>query len=117
MSENYCYNCRFYHPYYTKGYKMFNRQDIGLCGNKKITIEKHNNACEKFQYMYYGRVSSKNAALEALADSLNTIAEIKQILEEDETEALEEFLACRSRQKERERKLKERAQKEQERKK
>lgn len=116
MSENYCYNCRFYHPYYTKGYKFFDKQDIGLCGQTKTTVEKHN-GCERFQYMYYGRVSSKNAALEALTDSLNTIAEIKQILEEDETEALEEFLVCRGRQKERERKLKERAQKEQERKK
>lgn len=104
MSENYCYNCRFYHPYYTKGYKKFDRQDIGLCGNKRLTIEKHNNACEKFQYKYYARVSPKNAALEALADSLNTIAEIKQILEEDDEEALQAFLVERRHQKERERK-------------
>ena len=117
MSENFCYNCRFYHPYYIKGHKQFDRQDIGLCGNKKMTIEKHNNACNHFQYKHYARFKPKEAALEALADSLNTIAEIKQILEEDDEEALEAFLACRSRQKERERKAKAREQKEKERKK
>lgn len=107
MSEKFCYGCRFYRPYYTKGYKQFDKLDIGRCGQTGNTVEKHE-GCERFQNMYYGRVDRKEAALAALAENLNTLSEIKQILEDDESEALEEFLVCRQRQKEREQKRKKR---------
>ena len=104
MSEKFCYSCRFYKPYYTKGNIGFNKLDIGLCNQTKTTVEKHTNACEYFQCRYYARINPKNAALTALTENLNTIAEIKQILEEDDEEALEAFLVERKRQKEKERK-------------
>ena len=104
MSEKFCYNCRFYNPYYTKGTVSFNKLDIGLCCHTKATIEKRSNACEYFQCRYNARVNPKNAALAALTENLNSIAEIKQILEEDDEEALKAFLIERKYQKEKERK-------------
>ena len=103
MSEKFCYNCRFYKAYYTKGNIRFDRLDIGLCNQTKTTIEKHNHACAFFQSTYYARINKKEAALKALAENLNSIAEIKQILEENEEEALEAFLFERNAQKRKER--------------
>ena len=103
MSEKFCYNCRFYKPYYTKGNIQFDKLDIGLCNQTKTTIEKHNKACVFFQSVYYARVSKKEAALKALTENLNALAEIKQILEENEEEALEAFLLERNLQKRKER--------------
>ena len=104
MSEKFCYNCRFYKAYYTKGSIHFDKLDSGLFKQTNTTIEKHNHACAFFQSTYYARMSKKEAALKALAENLNLIAEIKQILEEDEEEALEAFLFERNRQKQKERK-------------
>lgn len=91
-NENkHCYGCRHYKPYYTKGYKQFDRCDIGLCTEKKATVERHE-SCEKYSCMYYARLSRKQAALDALAEHINVLAEIKQILQEDDDEAVEELL-------------------------
>ena len=103
MSEKFCYNCRFYKAYYTTGSIHFDKLDIGLCKQTKTTIEKHNCACAFFQSAYYARISKKGAALKALTENLNSIAQIKQILEEDEEEALEAFLFERNLQKRKER--------------
>ena len=109
MSEKFCYHCRFYKPYYTRGNIQFDKLDIGVCKQAGKTIEKHNNACAFFQSAYYAHVSKKEAALKALTENLNAVAEIKQILEESEEEALEAFLYERNlqRRKEREKKRKE----------
>ena len=106
MSEKFCYNCRFYKPYYTKGNIHFDKLDIGLCKQTNTTIEKHNHACGFFQCTYYARLSKKEAALSALTQNLNAIAEIKQILEEDDEEILEAFLFERSLQKRKKRAMK-----------
>lgn len=46
------------------------------------------------------RIGRKQAALKALVDNLNILAEIKQILEEDDLDDLEElFTAIRERKK------------------
>ena len=78
--EKHCYGCKYYKPYYIKGYKQFDRCDIGLCSKTKTTVERHG-ACEKFESMYYARVSRKQAALQTLAEHIN----------EDDTEAIEEL--------------------------
>lgn len=88
--EKHCYGCKYNIPYYIKGYKQFDRCDIGLCSKAKTTVERHG-ACEKFESMYYARVSRKQAALQTLAEHINVLAEIKQILDEDDTEAIEEL--------------------------
>ena len=103
MSEKFCYHCRCYKPYYTKGNIRFDKLDIGLCKQTNTTIEKHNCACGFFQNIYYTRLTKKEAALKALSENLNAIAEIKQILEEDEEEALQAFLYERNIQKRKER--------------
>ena len=91
MSDsNYCYNCRFYQPYYTKGYIKFDRLDCGRCGRTKAGVDKHN-SCEYFSYLYFSRVDRKEAALAALTEHVHLLAEIKQILDESDDEALEEF--------------------------
>lgn len=41
--------------------------------------------------MYYGRISRKQAALTALTENINVLAEIKQILDEDDDEAIKEL--------------------------
>lgn len=99
MSENrYCYNCRFYKPYYIKGYKQFDRLDCGICGRTKENVEKHK-GCEYFSYKYYARMSRKEAALAAITENVNVLSEIKQILEEDDEDAMEEFLIRMKQQK------------------
>lgn len=88
--SKHCYGCRNYKPYYIKGNKQFDRCDIGLCTKKKSTVERHEN-CEQYTCMYYGRINRKQSALEALAEHINILAEIKQILEEDDDEAIKEL--------------------------
>lgn len=84
MSENkFCYSCRFYRPYYTKGNIKFDRLDYGRCNREKVTVDKHE-SCDEFSNMYYGRINRKQAALAALTDNIHALAEIKQILEEDD---------------------------------
>lgn len=88
--NRHCYRCRFYKPYYTKGYNQFEKCDIGLCTKQKTTVEKHE-FCENYNCMYYGRVNRKQSAMSALAEHINILAEIKQILIEDDEEDLEEL--------------------------
>ncbi|MDE5601278.1 MAG: hypothetical protein K2J16_02150 [Clostridia bacterium] len=91
MSENkHCYSCKFYKPYYTKGYKQFDRCDIGLCTKKKATVEKQE-VCNLYSSMYIGRIDRKQAALSAVTDHINLLSELKQILEEDDDEAIQEL--------------------------
>ncbi len=87
----FCYNCLYYRPYYTKGNIKFDRCDIGRCGKSRRTVEKHE-SCEFFAFMRYTRCDRKQAALAALTEHINALAEIKQILEEDDEEALAEML-------------------------
>ncbi len=89
--KKHCYGCRYYNPYYTKGYIKFDRCDIGLCTKKKSTVEKHE-VCDKYAFNCYARSSCRQAALKALAEHINVLAEIKQILEEDDEEAVAELL-------------------------
>lgn len=89
-ANKHCYSCKYYKPYYTKGYSQFDRCDVGLCVKNKTTIGKHE-FCENFVCVYYGRVKRKQAALSAIAEHINILAEIKQILEEDDNEAIKEL--------------------------
>ena len=92
MSDNqHCYNCCFYKPYYTKGYKQFDRLDFGMCGKTKETKDKHC-SCRDFSNKFYARVNRKEAALAAVTENINLLVELKQILEEDDEEALQAFL-------------------------
>jgi len=92
MSDNkYCYNCNKYKPYYTKGYIKFDKCDIGLCGVSRKTVDKHD-GCEYFGYKCYSRADRKAAALSALTENINILAELKQILEEEDEELLDQFL-------------------------
>ncbi len=85
-----CYGCKYYNPYYTKGYIQFDKRDIGFCSKKKATVEK-GEFCENYTRKIYGRINRKQAALSALAEHINVLAEIKQILEEDDEEAIKKL--------------------------
>lgn len=85
-----CYGCKYYKPYYTKGYKQFDRCDIGFCTEKEATVDKKE-YCEKFTCMYYARTNRKQAALAAVAENINVLVELKQILEEDDEEDVKEL--------------------------
>ncbi len=98
-ASKHCYGCKYYKPYYTKGYTQFDRCDIGLCSKKKTTVGKHE-FCENYTCKYYGSVNRKQAALSALVEHINVLAEIKQILEEDDEEAIKKlFLDFKNRKK------------------
>lgn len=88
--EKHCYGCRYYKPYYTKGYERFDRCDIGLCAKKKETVERHE-CCESYSCAYYNRLNRKQAALAAVVEHITILAELKQILEEDDEEAIKEL--------------------------
>lgn len=88
--EKHCYGCKYYKPYYAKGYIQFDRCEIGLCSKKKATVERHE-VCENYSCMYYGRVNRKQAALSAITEHINILSELKQILEEDDDEAIKEL--------------------------
>lgn len=104
MTENkHCYDCRYYKPYFVKGHMKFDRLDYGICAKNNEGKEKHE-GCACFSHKYYGRANRREAALAALTEHINVLAEIKQILDDSEEEALEEFLFARKLQKERERK-------------
>ena len=89
--EKHCYGCRFYKPYYVKGNIQFDKCDIGLCAKKKATVEKRD-ICDKYENMYYARISYKKVALSAIAEHINVLAELKQILEEDDEEDIAQLL-------------------------
>lgn len=57
---------------------------------KKATVEKQE-CCEQYASMYYGRIGRKQAALKALAEHINVLAEIKQILDEEDDKAIKEL--------------------------
>ena len=88
--SKHCYGCKYYKPYFTKGYIQFDKCDIGLCGKKKTTVDK-NEVCEQFTSMFYGRVNRKQAALTAIAEHINVLAELKQIIDEDDDEDIQEL--------------------------
>jgi len=88
--DKHCYGCKYYKPYFTKGYTQFDKCDIGLCAKKKTTVERHE-FCENYTCIYYGRINHRQAALSALVEHINVLAEIKQILEEDDEETIKEL--------------------------
>lgn len=91
MSEGkHCYGCKYYKPYYTKGNTQFDKCDIGFCVKRKTGVEKHD-FCDNYSCMYYGRINRKQAALTAATEHINAIAEIKQILEEDDDDDIKEL--------------------------
>ena len=101
MSENnnrHCYGCKYYKPYYIKGNIQFDRCDIGLCKRKKQTVDK-NDICEEYSSMFYGRVKRRESALLAVIEHINILSELKQILEEDDEEAITELIFDYKRQK------------------
>ena len=58
---------------------------------QKATVEKHE-LCENYANVFYARVDRRQAALSAVAEHINALAELKQILEEDDDEEIEELL-------------------------
>ncbi len=88
--SKHCYGCKYYKPYFTKGNIQFDRCDIGLCAKKKTTVERHE-VCEQYVCMFYGRINRKQAVLTAIAEHINVLAELKQILEEDDDEDIQEL--------------------------
>lgn len=84
MSVNHeCFQCSFYRPYYMKGYVKFDRLDIGQCGMTRETVNKHN-GCEKFSFHHYARNNDRiQSAMQAIADHINILSELKQLLEEE----------------------------------
>jgi len=87
----FCYNCNHYKPYYTKGYFKFDRCDIGNCSQRKDTVEKHE-TCECYTRRSHISYNKKGAALATIKEHIDLLAEIKQILEEDDEELLEYLL-------------------------
>lgn len=91
MSGNhYCYGCLYYKPYYIKEIKEFEKLDIGKCCKKKLTVNKRE-VCEYYSNKHYNRVDIKKVACKVIVENIEILAEIKQILEEDNEEELEQI--------------------------
>lgn len=88
--SKHCYNCNYYNPYYTKGHKQFDKTDLGFCSKTKTTVEKHG-VCDKFSVCRYTRFGRKEAALAAVTENINLLSELKQILEDDNDDLIDEF--------------------------
>lgn len=88
--NKHCYNCQYYRPYYIKGDTQFDRCDIGLCKKKKATVERHE-VCENYAFLYHGRIGRRQATLTAIIEHINLLSELKQILDEDDDEAIKEL--------------------------
>lgn len=85
-----CYNCKYYNAYYTKGYKQFDKTDLGLCTKTKTTVEK-SGECDNFSRCSYTRFGRKEAALVAVRENINLLFELKQILEDDNDDLIDDF--------------------------
>lgn len=90
MSNNKCYSCKYFKAYYTKGYKEFNKTNLGLCTKSEKTVEKCD-GCAELAFCHYTRIGRKEAALAAVVENINLLAELKQILTEDRDEFIDEF--------------------------
>ena len=89
-SKKKCYICRWYKAAYTKGFWKFDKQNTGYCVKYNKIVEKHE-SCEKWQYntdtnRHIGRYIRKEACLKALYETLQTLAQITQFIEEEHEE-------------------------------
>lgn len=55
MDNKKCYSCRFYKPYYTKGYFKFDKQEVGFCCSNKSATN-YNETCGKFSNKNHVRI-------------------------------------------------------------
>ncbi len=78
-----CFNCRYYRPYYEKGYACFMRCDYGNCIKNLNPTFKHS-CCDMWGSRLY--ISKKIKAinmLKELESGLTNISAIKTILSEE----------------------------------
>ncbi len=86
-----CYHCRWYKAAYTKGFWQFEKQNTGYCTKSGNIVEKHE-SCTKWEYntdsnRKIGRYIRKETCLKALYETLQTLAQITQFLEEEHEES------------------------------
>lgn len=77
MDNKKCYSCRFYKPYYTKGYFKFDKQEVGFCCSNKSATN-YNETYGKFSNKNHVRIGRKQAALKALVDNLELFTAIRE---------------------------------------
>ena len=80
-----CYSCSHYHPFYTRGYSHFDKQDCGLCiicGVKTLIEDKHNYCTQYHGHFSYMRKCTRTA-IKKLNDVAEDIGELIQILKEE----------------------------------
>ena len=73
-----CWNCQHYKAYYTKGFCHFDRKALGVCTEKRATVNK-NELCKNWCPITYS-YPRKKLTLRALDEILNELSQIKQIL-------------------------------------
>lgn len=84
-----CWNCLRYRAYYTKGLAHFNKEKSGFCSAKNTTVENHG-SCEKWYFRSSFGPRRKVVTTKALAELIDLLSGIKQILqEENENEKIE----------------------------
>lgn len=80
-----CYNCSHYHPFYTRGYSHFDKQDYGLCiiCGVKILIDDKHGYCTNYSGHFAYRRKCTRTAIKKLNDIAEDVDELLQILKEE----------------------------------
>ena len=84
MKEEYkrCWNCFNYAAFYTKGNGCFKQEKIGKCKVKKKIVDKQD-ACKNWILRPLDTCSHKGAIQKNLAEILEKVTSLEQILKEE----------------------------------
>lgn len=90
MDGNYelCFVCKHFDRYYTKGDKQFNRTKFGWCCAQQTTCAAKD-SCKNFSRTKYHKKSNRLISY-YLSDLLKQLAEIRNVIEEEQREAAEQ---------------------------
>ena len=81
-----CWNCRYYKPFYLKGYCHFDRQKSGMCVKQQKSVNCRD-GCGEWEFSTefnngVRRVMNKESALKSISEMQKDLSEIRQILDE-----------------------------------
>ncbi len=81
-----CWNCKYYRPFYTKGFCEFSKHKIGYCRDKnEIILDKHK-SCDCWRNDSVIRNMRQVVAIKKIDEMQNCLVEIRQILAEEKQE-------------------------------
>ncbi len=80
-----CWSCCKYKAYFTKGFWKFDKEKNGKCDLQKIVVDKHS-CCKQWCSNEIRRKMRREIALKGLIETLKTLAEVNQIILDENEE-------------------------------